>query len=57
MQSLQNRRSPEEPQPHDYYFEGHPVTIVESFSRRGKRIAVIEERDGELFELFFEQQG
>lgn len=55
MQSHQNRRDREEAQCHDYYFEGHPVAIVETFSRGGKRIAVIEERDGEVSEVFFEQ--
>ena len=55
MQSQQNRRGREEAQRHDYYFEGHPVEIVESFSRRGKRIALIRDRDGEVFEVFFEQ--
>jgi hypothetical protein len=55
MQSQQNRRVREEAQSHDYTFEGHPVEIVESFSRRGKRIAVIQDRDGEVFEVFFEQ--
>jgi len=52
MQSRNNKR---EPQRHDYTFEGHPVAIVESFSRGGKRIAVIQNKDGELFEIFFEQ--
>ncbi len=55
MQSQQNRRGPEEPQGHDHTFEGQPVSIVESFSRGGKRIALIEDRDGEVFEVFFEQ--
>jgi hypothetical protein len=31
------------------------VAVVETFSRRGKRIAVIGDRDGEVFEVFFEQ--
>jgi hypothetical protein len=57
MQSRHNRREREEPQAHDYTFEGHPVDIVKTFSRRGKRIAVIQDRDGEIFEVFFEQLG
>ena len=57
MQSRQNRSAHEEPQRHDYTFEGHPVAIVETFSRGGKRIALIEDRDGEVFEVFFEQLG
>ncbi len=55
MQSQQNRRVREEAQRHGHTFEGHPVEIVETFSRLGKRIALIEERDGEVFEVFFEQ--
>lgn len=55
MQSQQNRRVREEPKHHDYTFEGHPVAIVETFSRLGKRIALIQDRDGEVFEVFFEQ--
>ncbi|WP_345975800.1 hypothetical protein [Sulfurimonas sp. HSL3-7] len=55
IQSQQNRRDREEAQGHDYLFEGHPVAIVETFSRGGKRIAVIEDREGEVFEVFFEQ--
>ncbi|WP_345975813.1 hypothetical protein [Sulfurimonas sp. HSL3-7] len=34
---------------------GHPVEIVETFSRLGKRIALMQDRDGEVFELFSEQ--
>lgn len=55
MQSEQNRNVREEPKHHEYSFEGHPVAIVKTFSRRGKRIALIEDRDGDLFEVFFEQ--
>ena len=55
IQSRQKRRDQSEPQAHDHTFEGHPVAIVESFSRGGKRIAVIQDRDGEVFEVFFEQ--
>ncbi len=55
MQSQRNRRTPAEPKQHDYTFEGQPVAIVETFSRLGKRIAVIEDREGEVFEVFFEQ--
>ena len=55
MQTQQNRREKAEAQDHGYLFEGHPVAIVETFSRLGKRIALIEERDGEVFEVFFEQ--
>jgi len=33
------------------------VAIVETFSRGGRRIAVIEDREGEVFEVFFEQLG
>jgi len=55
MQSLQKRETGTESQNHDYYFEGQPVAIVETFSRGGKRIAVIEDREGEVFEVFFEQ--
>ncbi len=55
MQSQRSKRERPEQQSHDYTFEGHPVDIVESFSRRGKHIAVIQDRDGEVFEMFFEQ--
>jgi hypothetical protein len=55
MQTQQNRREKAEAQDHGYLFEGHPVAIVETFSRLGKRIAVIEDREGEVFEVFFEQ--
>jgi hypothetical protein len=56
MQS-QQKRDQSEPQAHDYTFEGHPVAIVETFSRGGKRIALIQDKDGEVFEVFFEQLG
>ncbi|MGB6018297.1 MAG: hypothetical protein WBF77_01760 [Sulfurimonadaceae bacterium] len=55
MQSQQNRRERPQQQSHDYTFQGQPVDIVETYSRRNKRIAVIQERKGEVFELFFEQ--
>jgi len=55
MQSLQKRQTRTEPQSNDYTFEGQPVMIVETFSRGGRRIAVIEDREGEVFEVFFEQ--
>lgn len=55
MRSERNRSVREEPKRHDYTFEGHPVAIVETFSRRGKRIALIEDKDGDTFEVFFEQ--
>lgn len=54
-QSQRSKRDRPQQQSHDYTFEGHPVDIVDTFSRRGKRIAVIQDRDGEVFEVFFEQ--
>jgi hypothetical protein len=56
MQS-QQKRDQSGPQGHDLTFEGQPVAIVESFSRGGRRIAVIQDKDGEVFEVFFEQLG
>lgn len=43
------------PEPKEYSFEGYPIEIVDSFSREGKRIAVIETLDGDRFEVFMEQ--
>lgn len=34
---------------------GQPVTVIDTYSRRGKRIAVVVDRDGEQFEVFMEQ--
>jgi len=55
MQMQRPKRGRAEQQNHDYTFEGQPVAIVETYSRGGRRIAVIEDREGEVFEVFFEQ--
>ena len=42
-------------EPKEYTYEGQPVEIVDSFSRGGKRIIVIETLDGNRLEVFIEQ--
>ena len=44
-----------ETEKHDHTYEGQPVTVVDTFSRDGKRIAVVVDRDGDQFEVFMEQ--
>jgi len=55
MQMQRSKKEPAQQHNNDYTFEGQPVLIVETFSRGGRRIAVIEDREGEVFEVFFEQ--
>ena len=45
------------PETKQYTYNGLPVEIVDSFSRGGKRIVVIETVDGDQFEIFMDQLG
>ena len=38
----------------DYSINGEPVDIVHIYSRGGKRIALVEDSDGDRFEVFYE---
>lgn len=55
MEQQARRKERNDPQAHTYYYEGHPVELLDTFSRGRKRIALIEDRDGEIFEVFYEQ--
>ena len=51
----QKRQEYTSPEPKEFTFEGQPVSIVDNFTRAGKRIVVIETSDGSRFEVFMEQ--
>ena len=39
----------------EYSINGEPVDIARTYSRSGKRIALIEDGDGDQFEVFMDQ--
>ncbi len=54
-ESIRNEARHSEVQEHSYTYEGQPVTVIDTFSRHGKRIAVILDREGDRFEVFMDQ--
>ncbi len=39
----------------EFSIDGEPVDIVRTYSRGDKRIALVEDEDGDQFEVFYEQ--